>query len=140
MDEAVGSGGAAAYPRELLPSPADRVDSDARVVTCRFVGGPMDGLVAEQDETPPVYAREDVGEVYVLDDAAEPGEAVYAHVSAELLARYPVTMGYALDGSTLAELERGVRFLRLFGHGDSAPLYARAGAGGRVVGIQSNPR
>lgn len=110
------------------------------MVTCRCVGGPLDGLVFEDAAPPPVYARTDVGEVYILDDSPDADEGLYFHVSAELLARYPVTMGYALEGSTLGELERGVRFLRLFGHGDHAPLFARVGRGGRVVGIQSSTR
>lgn len=105
------------------------------MVICTCHGGPLDGLTFEADDPPPVYARPTDGAVYFRDTATD-----YAHVSAERLARNPITIGYALDGSVLGELATGIVHLRLFGHGDHAPVYARAGRGGRVVGIQSNPR
>lgn len=110
------------------------------MVTCTCRGGPLDGLSFEEEQPPPVYARADVGEVYLLDSAAADGVVDYVHVSAELLARHPVQVGYALESSTLVELERAIAFVKLFGHGSPAPLYARADMRGRVVGIQPNPR
>ena len=104
------------------------------------VAGPMDGLRFEEEQPPQVYARQEDGGVYLRDGEAADGAVRMSFVSAELLARHPVTIGYALDGSTLGEAAAAVAFLRLFGHGDHAPVFARVGRGGRVVGMQSNPR
>lgn len=104
------------------------------MVTCWCVGGPLDGLRFEEEQPPPVYARVEDRAVYFHNGGGE-----YVHASAERLARHPVTIGYALDGSVLGELATGLAHLRLFGHGDGAAVYARTRSRGRVAGIQSNP-